>query len=157
MEKFFNEVKQNLPCYVMIFMVFFAACNYIPLSEGIIIAFISGVFTLITVLIGVANFKKSEATKFFEKVYTYERRLFVLKRLVEANFKNHKNLIGQPAEVHNFLYDSIRSYNNVVFKYRLYLDCNPDFYDRVEKKYQFVKVNKNNEDENLDWTDERQD
>lgn len=148
-----DHIKNNLPVYLMIFLIFFGACHYIPFNVEIVNTFIAGIFALLgiglTYLFTQHELDKNRNKKHndFIQIQEFEKGLFAKRAFLECTVKNSFFQRGQPSNCHNLKYEQQNAYNNQVEFYRaLILSTGLDY----TPKFQFCK---NVENEKPEYTD----
>ena len=133
-----NHIKNNLPVYLMLFMIFFGACNYIPFNIEIVNTFIGGIFAILgiglTYLFTQHELDKNRNKKYndFLHIQENEKYLYSLRANLECTVKNSYLQKGNPSNLHNLKYEQMNDYNNQVELYKAFilstgLDYTPKF------------------------------
>lgn len=122
-----DHIKNNLPVYLMLFMIFFAICHCISINVEIINTFITGIFALLgiglTYLFTQHELDKNRNRKYNDILHIQEgeKHLYTLRACLENTVKNSYSLKGQPTPVHTLKYDQMNNYNNQVELYRAFI------------------------------------
>lgn len=133
-----DHIKNNLPVYLMLFMIFFGACQYIPFNIEIVNTFVTGCFALLGIVLTYL-FTQHELDKNRNRAYNDcihiqegEKALYTLRAFLETTVRNSYNQKGRPTIIHNLKYEQMNNYNNQVELYRAFilstgLDYTPKF------------------------------
>ncbi len=166
MKSFIKWIQNHVVVLVLIYLILsvssliglsFLLTKKFGFDNDICISIITGSFILLgiplTAMFTAFELKKQRQKDRSDAFYiaTTEITLKELRDVLEKNAKNSKALSGQPAEVHNSVYDSFIKYNTEVTKYLVFLESVKSAHKPV---FKFAKMDK---EKNIEYVESMND